>query len=73
MLVNIPGVEPVEKLYSLQEAADYLHVTTRTVRNWIKDGRLRAFKIGRRLIIKESTLQAFVDALESQSEGGKEA
>lgn len=35
---------------SLQKAADEIGVSTRTVRRYITDGRLRAYRIGPRLI-----------------------
>lgn len=38
------GSEP--EAYTLKQAADLLQVTTRTVRNWIKQGKIQAFKLG---------------------------
>ncbi|CAA79412.1 helix-turn-helix domain-containing protein [Fromanvirus L5] len=35
---------------SIQETADYLGVSTKTVRNYIADGRLKAVRLGPRLI-----------------------
>ena len=32
--------------YTLKQAAAALQVTTRTIRNWIKDGKIQAFKLG---------------------------
>jgi len=36
-----------EKYYKVQEIADIFKVTTRTVQQWIKSGKLNATKIGR--------------------------
>jgi excisionase family DNA binding protein len=57
---------PVEKLYSPEDAADYLGVHVKTVRGWIRDGRLRASRLAgqRALRIKSSDLQAVLEPLE---------
>ena len=39
--------EAAQEVYTLQETAAILKVTTRTVRNWIKKGLIRASKLGR--------------------------
>lgn len=44
-----PGTRP-ERLKSLDHAAGYADVSTRTIRRWIADGRLRAYRVGPRLI-----------------------
>ncbi len=38
------------ELIGLQEAADYCGVSYRTMRRWIADGRLNAFRVGPRLL-----------------------
>lgn len=35
---------------SINEAADYLGVTSRTIRQMVSDGRLRAYRSGHRLV-----------------------
>ncbi|MEZ4493882.1 MAG: helix-turn-helix domain-containing protein [Dehalococcoidia bacterium] len=57
---------PVEKLYSPEEAADYLGVHVKTVRGWIRDGRLRASRLAgqRALRIRSSDLQAVLEPLQ---------
>ena len=43
------GTSPIEpEAYTLVQAAARLQVSTRTLRNWIKEGRLQAFKLGLR-------------------------
>lgn len=48
-------------MYSLQELADKLKVHKNTVRNWIKEKKLGAIKIGGQIRITEEQLKAFLD------------
>ncbi|WRO42741.1 PE-PGRS family protein [Mycobacterium canetti] len=41
---------PPNRYITIAEAATYLGVTSRTVRQMIADGRLRAYRSGRRLV-----------------------
>ena len=54
-----------EKLYSPEEAAEYLGVHVKTVRGWIRDGRLRASRLAgqRALRITASDLRAVLEPL----------
>lgn len=49
----------MDKLLNVQETADFLRVTTRSVFRYIQSGRLRAFKIGE-WRIKQSDLEKFL-------------
>jgi excisionase family DNA binding protein len=50
-----------DKMYTVQEVAQQLRVSERTVRNWIEQGELVAFSIGKRgYRIAESDLNAFI-------------
>ena len=51
----------IEKLYTLQEVAEILKVSTRTVHRHIESGKLSAVRIGRLYRIKESALQRFIN------------
>lgn len=42
------------KLYSANELAAYAGVSTLTIRNWIKEGKIKAKKIGRKILIEEN-------------------
>jgi excisionase family DNA binding protein len=53
-----------EELLSLPEAGDRLGVSVYTVRRWIKDGKLRAFKPGKEYRIREADLEEFLRARE---------
>jgi excisionase family DNA binding protein len=50
------------KFYTVQEIATALNVTPQTVRAWIKQGKLKSQRIGRPVLIKESSLMEFLDA-----------
>jgi len=50
------------KFYTVQEIAKALNVTPQTVRAWIKQGKLKSQRIGRPVLIKESSLMEFLDA-----------
>jgi len=51
---------PLEKLYSVEEAATYLRVSKWTIHAWLAQKRLRKTKIGARTVIRESDIEAFV-------------
>lgn len=48
------------KVYTLNETADILKVTKRTIYNYIKAGQLTAVKMGKYWRVTEENLQAFV-------------
>jgi excisionase family DNA binding protein len=51
---------PVEKSYSLKEAADLLGISQSGLRNWIRNDKIESFKVGEKLIrIKESEINKF--------------
>lgn len=50
------------KTYTVKEAQTILHVNDKTIRNYIKAGKLKAAKIGRGWIIKESDLMTFINS-----------
>lgn len=51
------------KFYTVQEIASILQVTPQTVRAYIKQAKIRAQRIGRPLLITESSLKEFLQAL----------
>lgn len=59
------GADP-EKLYSPEEAADYLGVHVQTVRAWIRSGRLKASRLAgqRALRIRFTDLQSVLEPVE---------
>lgn len=49
-----------DKLYTLQEVADYLKVSRQTIYNYVTAKRLKASKIGKEYRVTEKDLQAFI-------------
>lgn len=56
---------PRAGLLTLEEVAAIVHVKPETARHWLWEGRLRGFKPGRTVLVKESELLAFVEANET--------
>src|SRR5215218_1214300 len=54
-----------DRHFSLSEVAIGLRVSERTVRRWIKDGKLKAYKPGRDYRIPESAVRALVEESEA--------
>lgn len=49
-----------DKLYTLQEVADYLKVSRQTIYNYVTAKRLKASKIGKEYRVTEKDLQNFL-------------
>ena len=49
---------------TLNQVAERLHTPIATVRYWLSVGKLKGFKPGRHVLIKEADLAAFVEAAE---------
>lgn len=48
-----------EQLYSVDQVADLLGLHVKTVRNYVRDGRLKAVRIGKQYRISREDLEAF--------------
>jgi excisionase family DNA binding protein len=48
-----------QQLYSVEQVADLLGLHVRTVRNYVRDGRLKAVRIGKQYRIAAEDLEAF--------------
>lgn len=48
------------KLYTIEETAEMLGITTRTLQTYIKKGLIKAKKIGRRWRFTEQSINAFI-------------
>jgi excisionase family DNA binding protein len=59
-----------ERLYTIAEIAEYLSMTQDTIRRWIKEGQMPAIKLDRELRVKESDLEAFLEARRIKGEDG---
>jgi excisionase family DNA binding protein len=54
----------MEKLLTLEEAAEVLKVSPQTVRTWVAVGKIRAVKLGKLVRVRPADLEAFIhDAL----------
>ena len=49
-------------LKSVEEAAELLGVSKWSVRSWIREGKLRAVRLGRRVLVEEAELERFIAA-----------
>lgn len=48
------------KLYTLEEVMEFLHTSRRTLYRYIKDGKLKAVKIGGRWKVTDEALKDFL-------------
>ena len=51
------------KVYSLEEVSKILNVTTRTLYDYLKSGKLKGFKIGNKWRITQEELKQFIEEL----------
>ena len=51
----------LEKLYTVTDIAEVLSVSERTVRNFIQNGDLTAYRFGREYKVKETDLKQFIE------------
>lgn len=50
----------IEQLLTPEEAALQLGITPRTIREWLRNGKLPGVKLGRLWRVKETDLEAFI-------------
>ena len=53
--------EHINKLLTTEEIAELLQVHVKTVRDWISNGELKAFNLGKAYRVKESDLVEFLE------------
>lgn len=53
------------KLYDLKDLEELLKVNNRTLLKYIKEGRLKAVKVGQRWIVTETNLLSFLNGEEA--------
>lgn len=56
------------KAYSVEEAAELLSVSPRTLRRYIKAGTIPSFRVGRQIRIRHEKLLDFIQEQERESE-----
>ena len=49
------------KVYSLDEVAEILQLTKRTLYSYVKDGKLKAIKVGKSWRVTEESLRDFLE------------
>ena len=50
-----------DSVLTVQEVADYLKVTTKTVYELVRQGQLPSFRIGRAVRCRQSAVEAFIE------------
>lgn len=62
MTTNKPAIDQpaVPALLTLDQTAEHLRVSTKSVRRWIEAGDLIAHRFGRQLRISDADLQTFI-------------
>ncbi len=58
------------KTYTVSDIAQDLGVTERTIREYIKSGKIKAVKIGNKYIISEDNYRDFVNGKQNIKNGG---
>ena len=61
----------VEKIYTTAEISDYLKISDVTLRRYIKDGKIKSQKVGRRHRITETALKEFLEKQDKPRGSGK--
>jgi excisionase family DNA binding protein len=59
----------MEDLYTVKEVAAKLKVSERAVLDWLRAGQLRGLRAGRAWRVKESALEAFLEASPEKDPG----
>jgi excisionase family DNA binding protein len=57
-----------DEFLELEEIAKQMHVTTETVRVWIREKQLIAYKIGRSYLVKKEDFQKFLEQRRTDKE-----
>ena len=59
----------MREVYTVRDVAQRLHLTTETIRDYLQEGKLKGFKVGKQWRIREQELEAFIEALLQKSDG----
>lgn len=52
----------INRCLGLEEAASKLSVSPLTLRRWARDKKIESVRLGRRLVFREASLEAFITA-----------
>ena len=61
MQIGREDIQVPKRMYSVRQLADIFDVSHWTIRNYIKDGWLRAYKIGGSIRISEESIEDFLN------------
>lgn len=64
-LVRAINTQPIDDILNLEETAAYLRVSNQTVYNMIRDGRIKAHKVGREWRFLRGDIIAYMDSASS--------
>lgn len=59
--MNDELVKQVDKVFSIDELAEYWQVSRRVILEYIRNGKLKAFKIGRSLRVTQEYYEEFIE------------
>ena len=62
-------MDEIRKVYTLEELVDLLHITRRTLYTYIKEGKLKAVKVGKYWRVREDQLRDFLSTGEDAQAG----
>jgi excisionase family DNA binding protein len=67
----VKGEQFMDELLSVEEAAATLKIAPKTLRDWLRTGKLPGVKMGKRWLIREQDLQATIEAHLCHGSAGK--
>lgn len=57
----------MKELYTIEEVADFLRVSTRTIRRYIKEGKLKGFKVGQAWRFPDEEVARYIQELQKST------
>lgn len=67
--LNNTQSNPPDVLMSIEEVQAYLHVSKVTIHKWKKKGRIKSYRIGRKIYFKKNELLNSMQSLNNKSKG----
>ena len=64
-IIRVMNDKPAVDILNLDETANYLRVSNQTVYNMIKDGRIKAYKVGREWKFLRADIMAYLESASS--------
>jgi excisionase family DNA binding protein len=56
-----------EKLYTLEEVAEHFHVSTKTIKNWLKAGKIKGTRPGRKWLFTNEQIRQVIQPEEAKT------